>query len=100
LGDDDARGEIVRDKHALEAIVGQQIRVFAYPNGRPGFDYSASTTRVVREAGYAAGVSTSPGVALATTDPFQLPRFTPWDRTESRFVMRLVRNMFGRPVLA
>ena len=47
-----------------------------------------------------AAVSTSPGVARAGADPFQLPRFTPWDASELRFVMRLVNNMRSRPAVA
>ena len=31
---------------------------------------------------------------LANTDVFQLPRFTPWDRTPLRFGMRLASNLW------
>jgi len=48
---------------------------------------------MVRDAGYAAAVSTGWGVATAQSDRFQLPRFTPWDRTPGRFALRLIRNM-------
>ena len=47
---------------------------------------------MVRRAGYEAAVTTSPGVSTARTDPYWLPRFTPWDRTPTRFALRLLLN--------
>jgi hypothetical protein len=48
---------------------------------------------MVRELGYAAAVTTLPGVATVATDPYALPRFSPWDRTPTRFGLRLLHNM-------
>jgi peptidoglycan/xylan/chitin deacetylase (PgdA/CDA1 family) len=93
VDDATAREEIVAGKARLEAVLGEQIRLFAYPNGRPGVDYDARHTAMVREAGYVAAVTTSPGAARKSSDVFQLPRFTPWDRTPLRFGLRLVNNL-------
>jgi peptidoglycan/xylan/chitin deacetylase (PgdA/CDA1 family) len=90
---DVARREIVESGRRLAEIVGQPIRLFAYPNGKPGVDYGSEHVAMVRGAGYAAAVSTGWGVATAQSDRFQLPRFTPWDRTPGRFALRLIRNM-------
>jgi len=90
---DVARREIVESGHRLAEIVRQPVRLFAYPNGKPGVDYGPAHVAMVRDAGYAAAVSTGWGVATAQFDRFQLPRFTPWDRTPGRFALRLVRNM-------
>ncbi|HRZ02658.1 MAG TPA: polysaccharide deacetylase family protein, partial [Burkholderiaceae bacterium] len=81
----EARAEIRNNKARLEALLGHPIALFAYPNGGPGRDYAAEHVAMVREAGYAAAVSTSFGTATATTDPFQLPRYTPWDLRPGRF---------------
>ncbi len=87
-----AREEIGRCKTELEAITTRPVTVFAYPNGKPGRDYGAEHVAMVREAGYEAAVSTASGVAHAGSDPFELPRFTPWDPTPERFLVRLIAN--------
>ena len=50
--------------------------------------------KIVRALGFDAALSTAWGVATAATDRYQLPRFTPWDRSPVAFVMRLGRNLF------
>ena len=90
---DAARHEIVESGRRLAEILRQPIDLFAYPNGKPSVDYSAEHVAMVRDAGYATAVSTGWGVATAQSDRFQLPRFTPWDRTPGRFALRLIRNM-------
>jgi peptidoglycan/xylan/chitin deacetylase (PgdA/CDA1 family) len=99
---DAARREIAESGLRLAEIVRQPIRAFAYPNGKPGQDYGPEHVRMVREAGYEAAVATGWGVATSQSDRYQLPRFTPWDRTRGRFVLRLVRNMrhAGTPAVA
>lgn len=93
LDDEEARDDIVRGKRRLEAILGERVDLFAYPNGKPGSDYSARHADMVRAAGFTAAVSTSPGAARGGGDVFQLPRFTPWDRTPLRFGLRMVDNL-------
>jgi hypothetical protein len=88
-----ARREIVESGRRLAEILRQPIDLFAYPNGKPGVDYGAEHVAMVCDAGYATAVSTGWGVATAQSDRFQLPRFTPWDRTPRRFALRLIRNM-------
>jgi len=89
-----ARGEIRESKSHLEAITGGRVTLFAYPNGKPGRDYRREHVGMVRELGFEAAVSTARGVAHAASDPFQLPRFTPWDRTPGKFLLRLFHNTF------
>jgi hypothetical protein len=48
---------------------------------------------MAREIGFDAAVSTSWGAASQASDPFQLPRFTPWDQGHGRFVLRMLQNM-------
>lgn len=91
--------EIVDGKRALEEIVGNPARFFAYPNGQPGRDYTDAHVDMVQEAGFLAAMTTAAGAARWGADNFQLPRFTPWNRTEAGFSLRLIDNMRRRCVL-
>lgn len=88
-----AREEIETSKRDLERLLGRGVSLFAYPNGKPGEDYSPESVELVREAGFSAAVSTAWGVSTRQTDRHQLRRFTPWDRSRLRFGLRLWRNM-------
>ena len=90
-----AREEIHRGRQRLEGITGRQVRLFAYPNGQPGEDYTIDTTNLVRQMGFAAAFTTAPGVAGRMADLFQLPRFTPWDRGDLKFGIRMARNLLN-----
>ncbi|HND98622.1 MAG TPA: polysaccharide deacetylase family protein, partial [Plasticicumulans sp.] len=87
-----ARAEIAGGRAGLEALIDAPVRSFAYPNGKPGADYGPEHVAMVRELGFDCAVVTSHGVSVAATDPYQLARFTPWDRSESRFQLRMLRN--------
>jgi len=86
--------EIRASKRRLEEITGKPVTLFAYPNGKPSRDYRREHVGMAREMGFEAAVTTAWGVAHAASDPYQLPRFTPWDRTPGRFVLRLFHNTF------
>jgi peptidoglycan/xylan/chitin deacetylase (PgdA/CDA1 family) len=90
---DVVRREIVEGRAALEGLVGAPVSLFAYPNGRPGHDFRAEHVRLVRELGFDAAVTTGWGAARPDADRFQIPRFTPWDRDDVRFGLRLARNL-------
>lgn len=94
LGAERAEGEIRDGKLRLEAITGSPVTLFAYPNGRPGRDYRSEHVAMVKKLGFEAAVSTAWGVAHGSSDPYQLPRFTPWDRVPGKFALRLLRNTF------
>ncbi|SMF94740.1 Polysaccharide deacetylase [Methylomagnum ishizawai] len=87
------RAEIAEGVAALEGILDQRVGLFAYPNGKPGSDYLPQQAAIVRELGFDAAVSTQWGAACAASDPFQLPRFTPWSRDKARFQPQLLRNL-------
>ena len=93
LQDAEAYGEIADGRAELEHIVGHRVGLFAYPNGKPGEDYLPRDVQLVRELGFDAAVSTAWGASRSGSDPFQLQRFTPWDRTQTRFGLRLLRNL-------
>lgn len=94
--DDEARGEIVGSKRVLESLLQEPVSLFAYPNGKPGRDYLEQHVDMVRAAGFAAAFTTAAGVSSSTSDRLQLPRFSPWDRTRSRYGLQLLRNLFAR----
>ena len=87
-----ARMEISGGKERLEKITGKAVELFAYPNGRPDQDFSGEHVKLLKELDFIAAVTTANGVARPNTDPFLLPRFTPWDRTATRFTLRLYQN--------
>ncbi len=90
-----AAEEISASKRVLEEMTGQPVTLFAYPNGRPGRDYGDGHVQMVKDAGFQAAVSTRWAPAMRDSDPFQLPRFTPWDVTPGRFLARLLANGLG-----
>ena len=94
LTDAEARAEIDGSRQALQAILGAPVRHFAYPNGVPGRDFNEDTARLAAELGFDSAVTTAPGAASQATDPYRLPRFTPWDRTRARFGLRMMQNLW------
>ncbi|MBI2381169.1 MAG: polysaccharide deacetylase family protein [Gammaproteobacteria bacterium] len=88
---DAAHETMARNKAELEAILGEKLKLFAYPNGKPGRDYTEEHVRIAKELGYEAAVSTAVGAAGTGADVFQLPRFLPWDKTPSRFLARCLK---------
>lgn len=93
LSASEQRREIDASRQALQSILGEPVTVFAYPNGKPGQDYNDESTRIVRELGFRCALSTAWGAASDSSDRFQLPRFTPWDNTPTRFALRMVGNL-------
>ena len=88
-----AEEEVLAGKSQLEKIVDTEVRLFAYPNGRRGRDYGPEHVELVRKLGFLGAVSTDAGVARGADSGYELPRFTPWDKTPAKFAARLVRNM-------
>jgi hypothetical protein len=88
-----AQREIGDSRDHLQQLLAEPVRLFAYPNGFPGIDYGNEHVEMVRDLGFAAACSTAWGAATAESDPLQLPRFTPWDRTATKFGLRMLGNM-------
>ncbi|HEC19897.1 MAG TPA: polysaccharide deacetylase family protein [Gammaproteobacteria bacterium] len=84
--------EIAQSRDYLQSLTGDNIDLFAYPNGKPGQDYGWEHVRCLQDMGFRAAVSTAWGVSTVSSDVYQLPRFTPWDRQPDRFLFRLLRN--------
>jgi peptidoglycan/xylan/chitin deacetylase (PgdA/CDA1 family) len=88
-----ARQEMAASRARLEEITGAPVRLFAYPNGTPLRDYRGEHAALAREVGFDAAVSAAWGAARAGDDLYQIPRFTPWDRADWCFGLRMARNL-------
>ncbi len=95
VDDTEALREMRTGREALESILGTRVSLFAYPNGKPETDYSPAHVTMVRDLGFTAALSTHAGAAEASSDRYQLPRFTPWGNTALRFGIGLARNHLG-----
>ena len=93
IPDADARREIAESRRALETILDERVRLFAYPNGKPGVDYRPVHAQMLRELEFDAAVSTAHGAATTGDDLMELPRFTPWDLGRTKFGARLAVNL-------
>jgi peptidoglycan/xylan/chitin deacetylase (PgdA/CDA1 family) len=93
LTDGQARQEIEGSKLFLEQLLGERVGLFAYPNGKPGEDYTPQTVDVVRSLGFDAAVSTQGGASGMGDDLLQIRRFTPWDTSRLRFGLRMLANL-------
>lgn len=81
--------ELSLSRDTLEQITGHPINFFAYPNGRVGSDYLPEHTIIVKELGFKAAFTTHFGSINPKLDLWQLPRFRPWDKNITQFMMRL-----------
>ena len=70
---DKIRDEIAGSKARIEDEIGQPVRHFCYPNGRP-CDFNADTLDVVRECGFLTAVTGEKGINFAGADPYHLRR--------------------------
>ena len=85
--------EIKRSQSILEGIIKKPIEYFAYPNGKFGVDFNMTHVEMVKQLGFNAAFSTNKGILKnQEVDGFKIKRFTPWDETEFKFVMRLAFN--------
>lgn len=95
LSDEQACEEIEGSKRFLEKLLDERISLFAYPNGKPGEDYTQRSVDLVRNLDFDAAVSTRWGASGVGDDLFQIRRFTPWDSSRLRFGTRLLVNLNG-----
>lgn len=73
------RQQIGESLDTLRQWTGRGVRAFAYPNGRPGYDFSPETVRIVRDLQIDCAFSTEPRIAEADDSMEAIPRFTMLD---------------------
>ena len=83
-----ARAELEDSKRLIEQRLGEEVGLFAYPNGRPE-DYTEDVIAMLKGAGYRAAVTTSFGANDAGDDPYRLRRGTPWETDAAGFALKL-----------
>jgi len=96
LNDSEAFSEIKQGKFELERILSDEIHVFAYPNGNPKRDLDSRHQEMLREAGFDSAATTEKGLGRNFNNRFMMPRFTPWDRTPTKFAIRSALALAGR----
>lgn len=94
LPDDDAFAEITGGKKALETIIDKPLVCFAYPNGKPGDDYTDVHAEMVQLAGFKAAVSTRWGCAHRNVNPYQIPRVGLFRGSDTEMALRMIRYHF------
>jgi len=72
---DEQRGEIDRSRRSLESWLGTAVSTFAYPNGRPGIDFTPITVDVVKAAGFEHAFAIGASFARPEALPYAHPRF-------------------------
>lgn len=95
LDDESAAREIADCKRELEAITGRPVRLFAYPNGKAGTDFTGRHLDMVRAAGYDAAFTTATGAATRSHSLYAFPRSRPWDVRPLPFAARLLQWLHG-----
>ena len=70
----DCQFEISESVSKLESILGHPVKYFAYPNGRPGFDFDEREIRYLKENNIALAFSTGLDHLSANTNPLSIPR--------------------------
>jgi peptidoglycan/xylan/chitin deacetylase (PgdA/CDA1 family) len=85
---DRAWDEIHGSKAAIEKVLGDAVRGFAYPNGKPD-DYNETVTRLVRDAGFTCAVTTRRGLNDTSTQVLQLRRGGPAEHHLPTYALKL-----------
>jgi peptidoglycan/xylan/chitin deacetylase (PgdA/CDA1 family) len=94
---ENAEAEMIESKLMLESIVEKKVDYLAYPNGKLNKDFNEQHKILAQKSGFKAAFSTDWGcISNSSSDEFAYKRFTPWDKTESRFNLRLALNFSDR----
>ncbi len=95
MSDDDAAREISESRRMIEAGCGIAPRAFAYPNGQ-ATDYTETTVRLVREAGFQCAVTTRFGVNGPLTPRLELRRGGSYEHDLPTFALKLAWYWLAR----
>jgi peptidoglycan/xylan/chitin deacetylase (PgdA/CDA1 family) len=90
-----AKREILACKGIISDLTGNSEPLFAFPNGKPGTDFTAEHEAMVRQVGFKAAFACSPGAMTQASNRFSVPRFTAWDKSRLRFQARMLMNLIS-----
>jgi peptidoglycan/xylan/chitin deacetylase (PgdA/CDA1 family) len=91
-----AKEEICLSGSMLERELDRPIRLFSYPNGKPG-DYDLSIKTFLRDAGYIGAFTTIDQLNAHDADLFEIGRKSPWEESMPGFALRLSRSFWRHP---
>jgi peptidoglycan/xylan/chitin deacetylase (PgdA/CDA1 family) len=87
---DQQRLEIEENLASIESWTGRKVRAFAYPNGRPGIDYTRETGNILRAAGVEFAFTTRSAFSPTYEPALERSRFLVLDDlTEAELAHRL-----------
>jgi peptidoglycan/xylan/chitin deacetylase (PgdA/CDA1 family) len=90
---DRQREEIAGNLDAIRGWIGRPVRAFAYPNGRPGLDYSEATVSELTALGIDAAFTMRPSFAGEREPPLERSRFLIVDEVSgAELAHRLARS--------
>lgn len=69
--------KLARSEKSFSTSLAGVCVSFAYPNGRPGVDYTAQHVAIVKRAGYEHAAPTHWGQQCWVFHFYEIPRFTP-----------------------
>ena len=95
---DFAYKEIAGSREELVSIIGAPVNSFAYPNGIPNKDFAFEHGNMLKKAGFHYGFTTHNGYVSKESSVWQIPRFTPWGKTDFRRKTQFARNFFKQPL--
>jgi len=81
---------LAENLRVIESITGVRPFEFAYPNGRPGLDFTESHRASIAAGGIKIAVTSERGICTPLSDPLLLPRYGPWGRNPLTFMARLL----------
>jgi peptidoglycan/xylan/chitin deacetylase (PgdA/CDA1 family) len=88
LGEPERLAELRESKHALQGIIGGEVKLFSYPYGDPG-ERGVPATDQLRAAGYQAAFGYGGGpFTVTSSDRFLLPRIAVGADTELEAELR------------
>ena len=98
LGPSDVESEVGDSKDSLEAILGEEVKDFAYPDGRTGRHCDARIARAVADHGYRSAVTSVSGATSGRHSPYGIPRLGVYTRhaSISRFAADIQHAKFRR----
>ena len=76
----------------LSKVSGQKLLFFAYPYGKLGQHFTKEHAALVEKLGFKAAFTSDWGTMSDRSNPYLINRFTPWDKTPFRFLVRLALN--------
>ena len=83
--------DIKYGKDYLERLLNCKLSSFAYPNGKKETDYQERNIETLKKVGFNYAVTTNWGLNNKKSELLELKRFTPWDRTQLKFLTRILK---------